>query len=124
MANQGKTQVLLTFVASPDKVDRLNTLLKLHGEWIKKTHHREGPKALLSYELSSGPELSNPLDAASEPTGNTRYVLNEIYETPEGIEDHWKQAMESFPEVMDLVGLVSTCSPQTLHAGEIKHSLW
>ena len=34
-----------------------------------------GEKALLSYNVSKGPELSNPMDPNSAPTDNTCFVL-------------------------------------------------
>ena len=124
MAHKGKTQLLITFVAPPDKVAEVDRLVASHGAWMEKTHHREGPKALLSYNFSKGPELSNPLDPSSEPTGNTRYVLNEIYESPAGIADHWQQAQQSWDDFMSMVDVLSSCNPQTLHSGSITESLW
>ena len=56
----------------------------------------EGSKALLSYSFSKGSELSNPMDPSSAPTGNTRYVLDEIYDSPDGVQDHWQQAQQSW----------------------------
>lgn len=71
-----------------------------------------------------GPELENPLDPSSKATGNTRYVLSEIYETPAGIEDHWSQAQESWGDFGKMVEIIGTCSAQTLHGGSITQSLW
>ena len=62
-----------------------------HGEWMKG-HPRDGDTALLSYTISKGPELSNPLDPNSEPTGKTIYVLDEYYESPAGVARHWQDA--------------------------------
>jgi hypothetical protein len=124
MANRGKTQLLITFVASPDKVAEVDRLAESHGDWMAKTHHREGSKALVSYNFAKGPELENPLDPSSASTGNTRYVLNEIYESPAGIEDHWTQAQESWSDFGAMVEMIASCSPQTLHGGPITQSLW
>jgi hypothetical protein len=124
MADEGKTQLLVTFVATPEKVDEIDRLVASHREWMAETHHREGSKALLSYNFSKGPELANPLDPGSEATGNTRYVLNEIYESPDGIADHWQQSQASFGDFEALVEMIGSCSPQSLHAGEIAASLW
>jgi hypothetical protein len=41
-------------------------------------------------------ELANPLDPGSEATGNTRYVLNEIHESPSGIENDWRESQTSW----------------------------
>jgi len=124
MATTGKTQLLITFVATPDKVAEVERLIDSHAAWIEKTHHREGAKALLSYNFARGPELANPLDPGSEPTGDTRYVLNEIYESPAGIADHWGQAQESWADFGAMIDMVGSCDPQTLHGGEIAASLW
>ena len=70
------------------------------------------------------PELSNPLDPTSEPTGNTRYVLSEIYETSAGIMDHWGQAQASWGDFPAMVEVLSSCNTQTLHGGAIAASLW
>jgi len=124
MANRGKTQLLITFVATPDKVNKIDDLVESHALWMAETHHREGPKALLSYDFSKGPELANPLDPGSDDTGNTRYVLSEIYESPAGIEDHWGQAQESWNDFGAMVEMIGSCAPQTLHGGPIARSLW
>ena len=94
------------------------------ASWMEKSHDRDGDKALLSYNFAKGPELENPLDPSSRGTGNTRYVLDEIYETPAGIEDHWGQAQDSWSDFARMVEVIGTCNPQTLHGGSIAQSLW
>jgi hypothetical protein len=47
MANKGKIQLLITFVATPDKVAEVDRLVASHGSWMAEGHHRPGPKALL-----------------------------------------------------------------------------
>lgn len=124
MATKGKTQLLLTFVATPDKVPEIDRMIQSHAEWMAKTHHHDGSKALLSYNFSKGPELENPLDPGSNSTGNTRYVLDEIYESPAGIEDHWSQAQESWSDFGAMVEAIQECDPRMLHRGDIVESLW
>jgi hypothetical protein len=124
MASEGKSQLLITFVAVPEQVGEVDRLVASHAKWMEETHHREGSKALLSYNFSKGPELANPLDPSSEATGNTRYVLDEIYESPEGIEDHWQQAQASWGDFAAMVELIGSSNPQSLHTGEITASLW
>jgi hypothetical protein len=124
MATAGKSQLLITFVATPDKVAEVDRLVASHAEWMEETHHRDGSKALLSYNFSKGPELANPLDPGSEATGNTRYVLDEIYESPEGIEDHWQQVQASWGDFGAMVEMIGGSNPQSLHTGEITASLW
>jgi hypothetical protein len=124
MAQKGKTQLLVTFVATPDQVAEIDRMVESHGSWMAKTHHRDGANALLSYNFSKGPELENPLDPSSKSTGNTRYVLNEIYESPAGIEEHWREAQKSFGDFGPMIEAIGRCNPQTLHAGPITESLW
>jgi hypothetical protein len=124
MASEGKSQLLITFVATPEQAAEIDRLVASHAAWMEKTHHRDGSKALLSYNFSKGPELANPLDPGSEATGNTRYVLDEIYESPDGIADHWQQAQTSWADFGAMVELIASCNPQTLHTGEIAASLW
>jgi len=124
MANKGKTQLLITWVATPDKVAEMDRLGESHGSWMAKTHHREGSNALLSYNLSKGPELENPLDPSSKSTGNTRYVLSEVYDLPAGIDNHWREAQESWSDFGAMVEMLGSCNTQTLHCGSIAQSLW
>jgi hypothetical protein len=124
VASNGKSQLVITFVATPDQVDEVDRLVASHAAWMAETHHREGSKALLSYSFSKGSELANPLDPSSEETGNTRYVLSEIYESPEGIADHWQQAQASWVDFGGMVEAIGSSGPQTLHAGTVAASLW
>ena len=92
---------------------------------MEATHHRSGDKALLSYTVSKGPELSNPGDLNSAPTGNTCFVLTEIYETKAGVLDHIKQADESWRE--DHAALrkwLEKCKVMAVTAAPIINSLW
>jgi hypothetical protein len=122
--NKGKTQLLITWVVSADKVPEMDRLVESHGSWMAKTHPRDGANALLSYDLSKGPELANALDPGSESTGNTRYVLSEVYDSPEGIANHWRLSQESWSDFGAMVEMLSSCDTQTLHGGSIAQSLW
>src|SRR5207244_13217340 len=77
-----------------------------------------------SVTTSKGPELVNPLDPGSKATGNARYVLNEIYESPAGIENHWQEGQQSWGDFAAMVEVIGSRNPQTLHGGEIAQSLW
>ena len=91
---------------------------------MAKTHDRDGSNALVSYDLSKGPELENPLDPSSKSTGNTRYVLSEVYASPAGIDGHWRLAQGSWSDFGAMVEMLASCNPQTLHRGPIAESLW
>ena len=75
MTYHDKIQLTLIIIAPPDQAEEGDRLFRSHGSWMEATHHRSGPKALLSYSVSKGPELSNPMDLNSAPTGNTCFVL-------------------------------------------------
>ena len=61
MAHVGKTQLTYVISAPPDQVAEGDRIFGTHGPWMEATHHRDGDKALLSYNVSKAPELSNPL---------------------------------------------------------------
>src|SRR5262249_53365645 len=88
---------------------------KSHGSWMESTHYRTGEKALLSYNLSKGPELSNP-DPNSAPTGNTCFVLSEIYESKAGVLDHFKQSHENWGDVQAFRDWLEKCEVTTVSA--------
>lgn len=91
---------------------------------MEATHHRDGDKALLSYNLSRTPELSNPMDPSSAPTGNTCFILSEIYETEAGVADHLQQAESSWQEFPEVVKWMEKCTVMGASAAPIINSLW
>jgi hypothetical protein len=122
--HKGKTQLIITWVAGPDQVSEVDRLVESHGSFMAKTHGRDGSNALLSYDLSKGAELENALDPGSASTGNTRYVLSEVYDSPAGIENHWRVSQESWSDFGAMVEMLGSCDTQTLHSGSIAQSLW
>lgn len=87
MSHKGKTQLTILFTATPDLVTEGDRIFASPAAWMAETHYGEGELALLSYNIVKGLELWNPLDPSSEPTGNTSFVLAEVYESPAGLED-------------------------------------
>lgn len=124
MSHQGKTQITFIFTASPDQVDEGDRLFASHAEWMEKTHHRDGELALLQYNVVKGPEVSNPVDPASEPTANTCFVLTEVYETPAGLADHWKQGADSWQDFGPFVEWAQSVGIAVLHGSPVIRSLW
>ena len=124
MSHEGKTQVTFIFTASPDQVGEGDRIFASHAAWMAKTHHREGNLALLRYNVVKGPELSNPLDPSSQPTGNTCFVLAEVYETPAGLEDHWKQGAEGWEDFGAFMEWAGKVMVAVLHGSPVIHSLW
>lgn len=123
MANQGKVQLTFVITAPPDQVEEGDRIFQSHAPWMESTHHRSGDKALVSYNVSKAPELSNPMDSQSAPTGNTCFVLTEIYETEAGVADHFEQAM-AWADFPALGKWLESCKITGVPAAPIKHSLW
>ena len=124
MANHGKTQLTFIIVAPPDQVGEGDRIFKSHAPWMEATHHRDGNKALLTYDVSKAAELSNPLDPNSAPTGNTVYILSEIYESDAGVADHFEKAMTSWQDFPALVKWMENCKVTVVPAATIFNSLW
>ena len=123
MSDVGKTNIVVMWTVGADDVAEGDRIFESHVDWMTG-HPRDGDTALLSYKISKGPELSNPVDPNSEPTGNTIFVLSEVYETPAGVAEHWKQAIETWqdlPAFMDWSGRVKV---GTLHSGTVVQGLW
>ncbi len=124
MAHLGRTQLIYVIVAPPDQAKEGERIFANHGPWMKATHHRDGDKALLTYNVSKAPELSNPLDQNSAPTGNTVFVLSEIYQTGAGVTDHFQQAAASWQDFPALIKWLEKCKVTGVPAASIINSLW
>ena len=124
MKYHDKTQLTLIIIAPPDQVAEGDRIFKSHGSWMEATHYRSGEKALLSYNVSKGPELSNPMDPNSAPTDNTCFVLSEIYESKAGVVDHFKQANENWEDVQAFRKWLEKCKITLVPAASIFNSLW
>jgi hypothetical protein len=124
MSHLNKFQLAAIIVAPPDQVTEGDRIFRTHVPWMEATHHRAGAKALLSYNVSKAPELSNPMDLSSKPTGNTCFVLTEIYETEAGVADHIQQAAASWKEFPALGQWMEKCKVTIVAAAPIVNSLW
>jgi hypothetical protein len=123
MSQMGKSHLIIMFTVGPDDVAEGDRIFASHGDFMKG-HPREGDAALLSYSISKGPELSNPMDASSEPTGNTIFVVDECYETPAGIARHWQDTTENWPEMASAApAWFAKAKIVTLHNGTIVQAL-
>ncbi len=123
MSHMGKSQIMIMWTVGPDDVAEGDRLFTSHGEWMKG-HPREGDVALLDYTVSKGAELSNPLDPNSEPTGKTIFVLDEYYESPAGIANHWQNASDNWSDLSALVAWSANATVATLHNGTAVQALW
>ncbi len=124
MDYRGKIHLNLVFKADQADVAEGDRLFASHNIWIAKTHHRDGDKALLTYNVSKGDDPSNSLDPGSAPTGKTVYVLDEIYESPAGIADHWQRAMSDWEDFKAFVAWAQKCEISAQHSGTVVNSLW
>ena len=118
MAYKGKIQLTFIIVAPPDQVEEGDRLFRSHAPWMEATHHRDGDKALLSYNVSKVAELSDPMNPNSAATGNTCYVLSEIYET-EGLRRHARRiALPDGEGRQPAGGAAHSCHPKLLRGVE------
>ncbi len=124
MAYKGKIQLTILIVAPPDQVEEGDRIFRTHGPWMEATHHRDGDKALLTYNVSKVAELSDLMDPNSDPTGNTVYILSEIYKTEAGVADHFQQAETSWQDFPALGKWLENCKVTGVAAAPIINSLW
>jgi len=122
MTYHDKIQLTLIIIAPPDQAAEGDRIFQSHGSWMESTHYRTGEKALLSYNVSKGPELSDHINSA--PTGNTCFVLTEIYESKAGVLDHIKQAHENWGDYPAFDEWLDKCKVTSVSAASIFNSLW
>jgi hypothetical protein len=123
MSQMGKTHLVIMFTVGPADVAEGDRIFQNHGQWMKG-HPRQGDTALLEYTISKGPELANPMDPNSEATGNTIFVLDEFYESPAGIANHWQEAMNTWSELPAMMAWAGKAKVATLHNGAAVQALW
>jgi quinol monooxygenase YgiN len=123
MSQLGKVQLTIVFTATPELVAEGDRLFVAHAAWMAKTHQKDGNLGVLSYNIVKGPELSNALDPSSAPTGSTTYVLDEVYESQAGLDEHWRLSSE-WSELGALVAWAGKCKVTTLHGSPVVQSLW
>jgi hypothetical protein len=118
----GTTRLTFTFVVPAKSVALADKVFACHAPWMAATHNRTGPTALLSYDVSKMPELTDPVGLKSKPTGKTIYVLNEVYATAAGVEDHFEKtpSWECFDQ---FVALVKASKVTRVSTGQIFNSL-
>ena len=124
MAYKGKIPLTFIIVAPPDQVAEGERIFRSHAPWMEASHHRDGDKALLTYNVSKAPELSNPMDPNSGLTGNTCFILSEIYESEAGVADHFQKAMDNWQDFPALGEWMEKCKVMAVPAAPIFNSLW
>jgi hypothetical protein len=124
MAKANEVRFMVSSICPPDQVAEGDRIYRSHIDWMKGTHHREGPNALISYDVSRTPELSDPFDLASKPTGNTVFVLTEVYGNDAGVVDHFKQAQASWKDFSAWKAWMGKCKTTKVGAAKVFNTLW
>lgn len=109
----GKTRYSLAIVSPAELEAEGDRILKSQAEWVARTHHREGQKALLQYDVAK----------SKNDDGSITHVLAEVYESAAGLQDHVEQAndnWETFPDLGKWLGQCQVIGGES----EIIHSLW
>ena len=124
MSTIGKTQITIVWIVPPEHVSEGDRLFASHAAWMEKTHPRDGELALLRYNIIKAPELEKPLDPTSAPTGNTMFVLDEMYETQAGLDNHWREGAATWEDLGALAEWSNNCNVITAHNGVAVQGLW
>ena len=90
----GTTSLTVAWVLDADQAELLKSFTTDHPTWMARTHPTSGDEGLLHYTISVTPQLSEPTNPESEPTGKTSVVLHEVYSTPAGVAKHFALAGE------------------------------
>jgi hypothetical protein len=123
MSHLDRTNIVVMWTVAPDDVAEGDRIFDSHVKWMRG-HPRDGETALLSYSISKGPELANPMDPNSPETGNTNFVLSEVYQSPAGVAEHWKQAIDNWRDLQAFLDWGAKGKVATLHSGTVVQSLW
>ena len=124
MAKNNEVRFMVSSICSADQVADGDRLYKSHIDWMKGTHHREGPNALISYDVSKAPELSDPFDLSSKPTGNTVFLLTEVYGSDAGVVDHFERAQASWTDFPAWKAWTAKCETTKVGAAKVFNTLW
>lgn len=82
MNYKGKAQLTMIIDSPAELEAEGDRIFSQHVAWMEKSHYREGEKALLQYNVAKSPGDN----------GNIIFILTEVYETADGIDDHIEQA--------------------------------
>jgi hypothetical protein len=124
MSHKDKIMIAMQVIAPADAVEEGERLFASHAEFMEETHHREGELAMLSYNIASSPEYENPLAPKLVPTGNRIFLMVEVYETEQGVADHWRLGQQVWQDFPAMAEWMQRCQVTILHGSKIVHSLW
>lgn len=94
MLQKGYHQLTIMVTTDPEGVPEGDALWNSHHAYVRDRHQ----DILITYSLTKGTDLSNPLDPGSAPTGKTSYVLNECFRTSADIHNHWAWVSAEWPD--------------------------
>ncbi len=124
MAKQNEVRFMVSSICPADQVAEGDRIYRSHIDWMKGTHHHEGPKALISYDVSKSVELSDPFDLTSKPTGNTVFLLTEVYGNEAGVVDHFERAQASWTDFPAWKAWTAKCETTKVGAAKVFNTLW
>jgi len=116
--------IAMQVIANSEDADEGDRMFASHAKFMEATHHREGELAMLSYNIASNAEFKDPLAAEPVPTGRRIFLMVEVYETEQGVADHWRMGQEVWQDFPEMMGWLQKCEVTILHGSEIVHSLW
>jgi len=124
MSNLGKVMISMQVIAGPEEVEEGKRLFASHAEFMEKTHYRDGEYKMISYDIAHGPEFINPLAPELVATGNTIFLMVEIYETEKGVTEHWRLGQTEWKDIGNMMAWLKKCDMTILHGSKVVQSLW
>lgn len=110
---RGKAQLTIVIDSPAELEAEGDRIFAMHEPWMKRSHYRQGDKALLQYNVAKAPGKD----------GRVFFVLTEVYETAAGIADHIAQAQDD-PHHDPFVKWMDQCQVTFIGDGVIFNSLW
>jgi hypothetical protein len=124
MSRKDKVMIAMQVIAKNDDAAEGSALFASHAAFMAETHHRDGKLAMLCYDIASGPEFVDPMAPDPTPSGNTIFLMVEIYETAEGVADHWRLGTTVWPDFAAMQKWLGKCNVTILHGSKVIQSLW
>jgi hypothetical protein len=110
---RGCTQLSIRIASPVEYESEGDRIFAAHAEWVGRTHHRSGERALLQYVVAKRPARD----------GVVVFHLTEIYQSPAGVADHLEQARR-WDTVDDWNAWFDKCQVKITHDAEVQQSLW
>jgi len=124
MSNLGKVMISMQVIAKPEQAEEGKRLFESHAKFMKETHYQEGEFKMISYDIAHGPEFIDPISSDLIPTGNTIFLMVEIYENEKGVEEHWRLGQTEWKDFGQMMEWLKKCNMTILHGSKVIQSLW